>query len=200
MSSQFENDESNPETDLSDKTPQWYVLKCQVNREDRVKRELEWRVLQANLDKYVEEVYVPIERVKAFDKNGKQREIKRKIYPGYILVKMALNNETWFLMRETPGVGEFAGASGRPMPMPPEEVERLLKYHDEQTEEKPRIDVPFAVGDRATVKDGSFAGNKGEVSNVDVVGGKVTVNIVIFGKPTPVEFEYWQVEKADDEG
>lgn len=205
MASQFDNDDSQQNGDLCDQTPQWYILKCQVNREDRVKRELDRRIQVAGLGMgpgekgLVEEVYVPVEKVKEFGKNGKQREVKHKLYPGYIMVKMILNNDTWFLMRETNGVGDFAGTSGRPMPAKEEDVKRLLSTREGAAETAPRVDVPYAVGDRIKIVDGPFIDTEGEVSDVDVVAGTVTVNVKMFGGDTPVNLEYWQVEKANGE-
>lgn len=195
MASQFEIDESDQNGEIFDPTPKWYILKCQVNREDRVKRDLDRRIDATGLREFVNEVYVPVERVKEFDKNGRQREVKRKLYPGYILVNMVLNENTWFLMRETNGVGDFAGSSGRPMPARDEDVERLLKFHDEKPDEKTRVEIPYVVGDRVKVVDGPFNETEGVVGEVDVAGGKVSVNIKMFGKDTPIQLEFWQVEK-----
>ncbi len=199
MASQFENEDSEQNGELSDQTPQWYILKCQVNREDRVKRELDRRIQLANLGDVIEEVYVPVERVKEFGKNGKQREVKRKLYPGYILVKMILNNDTWFLMRETNGVGDFAGTSGKPMPAREEDVKRLLSFRGEQEAVKTRVEIPYVVDDHVKIKEGPFKDTEGEVAAVDAVAGMVTVNVKMFGKDTPVQLEYWQVEKANGE-
>ena len=198
MTSQFDAVDAGENGPIEDEFPQWYILKCQVNREDRVKRDLERRIQLSGLSDVVEEVYVPSERVKEFGPNGKQREVKRKVFPGYILVKMKLNKDTWFLMRETNGVGDFAGSgSGRPMPASPEDVEKLLRFREEEKTENPRLAIPFAVGDYVRIASGSFADTEGEVAEVDVNAGTVTVNVKMFGKDTPVKLEYWQVEKTD---
>ena len=197
MASQFDDVESGENGPVEDEFPQWYILKCQVNREDRVKRELERRIQLSGLSDDVEEVYVPFERVKEFGPNGRQREVKHKVFPGYILVKMKLNKDTWFLMRETNGVGDFAGSSGRPMPAPPEDVERLLRFREGEKAEKPRVESPYAVGDIVRIVSGSFAETEGEVASVDVNAGLVTVNVKMFGKDTPVQMAYWQVERVN---
>ena len=200
MTSQFDDIDAGENGPLEDEFPQWYILKCQVNREDRVKRELERRIQLSGLSDVVEEVYVPFERVKEFAPNGKQREVKRKVFPGYILVKMRLTQDTWFLMRETNGVGDFAGSgSGRPMPASDKDVERLLRFREDEKTEKPRLEIPFVVGDSVRITSGSFAETMGEVAEVDVNAGTATVNIKMFGKDTPVKLEYWQVEKVDDQ-
>ena len=198
MTSQFDGIDSGENGPIEDDTPHWYILKCQVNREDRVKRDLERRIQLSGLSDVVEEVYVPFERVKEFGPNGKQREVRRKVFPGYILVKMKLNKDTWFLMRETNGVGDFAGSgNGRPMPASEEDVEKLLRFREEEKTEKPRLAIPFTVGDYVRIVSGSFADTEGEVAEVDVNAGTVTVNVKMFGKDTPVKLEYWQVEKTD---
>ena len=123
--------------------------------------------------------------------------MKRKVFPGYILVKMRLNKDTWFLMRETNGVGDFAGSSGRPMPASPGDVERLLRFREDEKTEKPRVESPFTVGDKIRIVSGSFAETEGEVAEVDVSAGVVTVNVKMFGQYTPVQLEYWQVERVN---
>ncbi len=179
-----------------DQEPQWYTLKVQVNREDRVQRELSRRVELYGLGKYVEQILVPIERV-AEIKNGRKKEIKRKLFPGYLLVKMVLNDETWFLMRDAPGVGDFTGSGGRPLPMTQADVEKFFKSSSEEGEVQPKLEIPYQINTRIKVVDGTFKDIEGEVSAIDELAGRVTVNIPIFGRDTPVEFEYWQIEKVE---
>lgn len=198
MTSQFDDMDAGDGASYEDEFPQWYILKCQVNREDRVKRDLERRVQLSGLTNYVEEVYVPFERVKEFGPNGRQREVKRKVFPGYILVKMKLNKDTWFLMRETPGVGDFVGTSGKPMPAPEADVERLLRFREGAKTESARLEVPFMLRDHVKITSGSFADAKGEVTDIDVNAGLVTVTVKLFGKDTPIQLEYWQVEKTTE--
>ena len=176
---------------------QWYILKVQVNREERVQRELKDRVKIAGLEKYIEQVLVPVERYIVPARNAKKEHITktRKLYPGYIMVKMVLNDDTWFLMRETPGVGDFTGSYGKPLPMTAEDVERMLKTEDEASEQ-PKLEIPYAVGDRVKIKDGTFKDTKGIVSLIEA-DGNVTVDIVFLGRNTSVAFEYWQVEKVE---
>ena len=180
----------------ADATPQWYILKVQVNREDHVQRELQRRVALAKLDKYVEQVLVPVERYIEVNKNGRKREAKRKLYPGYIMVKMVLNDDTWFLMRDTPGVGDFTGSYGKPLPMTPEDVERMLKTEDESASEQPKLEIPFSVGDRVKIKEGTFQETVGTVASIEA-DGVITVELVFLTRITPVQLEYWQVEKVE---
>lgn len=180
--------------------PVWYILKVQVNREDTVKRDLDRRIRLAGLERYFEETLVPIERVVEM-KNGRKREIKRKLFPGYLMAKMILNDETWFLVRETSGVGDFTGVmgkNGRPLPMTDADVAKILKPEIAATEEtQPKLQIPYSLGDRVKINEGTFKDIEGEVSAIDETVGRVTVIITIFNRSTPVELEYWQVEKAE---
>ena len=173
----------------------WYILKVQSNREESIREGLLRRVSIQGLDRYFSEVIVPTEKVTEF-KAGKKRVIKRKLYPGYIVVHMEINEDTWFLVRETPGIGDFTGASGVPTPMLPHEVERILAKQEEKSEKAPDLKIPFTKGDRVKVVEGNFENFEGEVDAIDKTNGRVTVMITIFNRTTPVEFEYWQVESV----
>jgi len=122
---------------------EWFILKVQVNREDGIKDALMRKVKMEGLDRYFKEVVVPTEDVAEFTKTGKRRVVKRKIYPGYILVNMSVNDETWFIVRETPGIGDFTGAGGKPSPMEPKDVERILRSSKAIEDEGPRSRRPF---------------------------------------------------------
>lgn len=171
----------------------WYILKVQSNRERSVADALKRKVAIEGLDKYVGEVIVPTEKVTEF-KAGKKKVVERKLYPGYIVVHMHINDDTWFAVRETTGIGDFTGAGGRPSPMLPHEVARIVQTEEEESAETPKLDIKFKTGDRVKVKDGTFEGLEGEVSAIDLQSGKITVMMSIFGRSTPVELEYWQVE------
>lgn len=174
----------------------WYILKVQVNREDSIKEALLRKVRLNGLERYFKEVVVPTEDVAEFTKTGKRRVVKKKIYPGYILVNMAVNDDSWFIVRETPGIGDFTGAAGKPSPMDPKDVDRILRSSkviaDEDTSVKTAI--PFKTGDRVRVKEGYFQNFEGDVDAIDQANGRVTVMINIFGRSTPVELEHWQIE------
>lgn len=171
----------------------WYILKVQSNREDSIADALARRIKIAGLDRYFDEIIVPIEKVSEF-KNGKKRVVKRKLYPGYIVVHMELNDDTWFLVRETPGIGDFTGSGGKPTPMLSHEVNKIVAKQEDETEEQAVIDVKFKPGDRVRINEGTFENFEGDVDNIDMANGRVTVMINIFGRSTPVELEYWQVE------
>jgi transcription termination/antitermination protein NusG len=171
----------------------WYILKVQSNRERSIADALKRKIAIEGLDKYVDQIIVPTEKVTEF-KAGKKKVVERKLYPGYIVVHMAINDDTWFAVRETSGIGDFTGAGGKPSPMLPHEVARIVQAEEEETAEAPKLDIKFNTGDRVKVKDGTFEGFEGEVSAIDTQSGKITVMINIFGRSTPVELEYWQVE------
>jgi len=175
----------------------WFILKVQVNREDSIKDTL-WRRIKMNgLERFFKEIVVPTEDVVEFTKTGKKRVVKRKLYPGYILINMAVNDESWFIVRETTGIGDFTGSAGKPTPMEPKDVERILRSSKVLPEEEGagvKTTIPFKNGDRVRVKEGYFQNFEGEVHAIDQTHGRVTVMINIFGRATPVEIEHWQIE------
>jgi len=170
----------------------WYVVRVASNREERVRDNLLARVKAAGKQERVRNVLVPTEKV-AEIKGGKRREVQRKIYPGYILVEMLLDEETWYLVRGTTGIGDFVGSESMPMPMEPHEVEKLVGGMKE-ADDKPKLQLKFGVGDKVKIKEGPFENFSGAVAEVNAQKGLVRVNVMIFGRETPVELEYWQVE------
>lgn len=171
----------------------WYILKVQSNREESIREGLLRRVAIAGLGYYFDQVIVPTEKVTEF-KGGKKKVIKRKLYPGYLVVHMEINDDTWFLVRETPGIGDFTGAAGRPSPMLPHEVSRIVAKQEEKSEKAPKLKIAFREGERVKIKEGTFENFEGDVDAIDETNGRVTVMINIFGRSTPVELEYWQIE------
>ena len=123
----------------------WYILKVQSNREDSIREGLQRRVKMAGLDKYFGEIIVPTEMVTEF-KGGKKRVVKRKLYPGYLVVHMEINDDTWFLVRETPGIGDFTGSAGKPTPMLPHEVAKIVAKQEEKTDEAPQAEDQLQEG------------------------------------------------------
>jgi transcriptional antiterminator NusG len=172
---------------------QWYILKVQSNREDSIREALQRRISMQGLGKYFGDVIVPKEQVTEF-KSGKKRVVSRKLYPGYILVNMILNDETWYLVRETGGIGDFTGSAGRPSPMLPQDVAKLLNKTEVKADESPRLKINFKKGDRVKINEGTFENFEGEVEAIDEANGRVTVMLSIFGRSTPVDIEYWQIE------
>jgi transcriptional antiterminator NusG len=174
----------------------WYILKVQVNREDTIKRDLERRIAVSGLKEFFGEILVPTEKVTEI-RGEKKKIVKRKLYPGYIMIFMEVYDDTWFLVRETSGVGDFTGAQGKPTPMLSHEVERILKLEQEGPAKTPDLKVGYKVGNEVKVKEGPFETLEGVVDNIDYTSGRVTVIISIFGRSTPVELEYWQIEPAN---
>jgi transcriptional antiterminator NusG len=171
----------------------WYILKVQSNRERSIAEALERKFAIEGLSKYCDQIIVPTEKVTEF-KGGKKKVVERKLYPGYIVVHMHITDDTWFAVRETSGVGDFTGAGGKPTPMLASEVARIVQTEAEETTEAPKLDIKFSAGDKVKVKEGNFESFEGEVGTIDEASGRVTVMINIFGRSTPVELEYWQIE------
>lgn len=184
------------EPDASQLEKRWYILKVQVNREDSIRENLMRKIRMAGLESYFGEVIVPTEEVVEFSKAGKRRIVKKKLYPGYLLAHMAFNDETWFLVRETSGIGDFTGTAGKPAPMSDADVAKILRVvkPDEQATGAVKTAIPFKIADRVRVKEGYFQNFEGEISNIDQAHGRVTVMINIFGRPNPVELDHWQIE------
>ena len=174
----------------------WYILKVQFNREDTIRAALEKRIRLSTLASSFGEILVPTEDVVEFTRAGKRRVVKRKLYPGYLVIRMIINDDTWFLVRETSGVGDFTGSGGKPTPMTDSDVERIIKmaYPDADDEQVPKTTIPFKSGDQVRVKEGNFQSLEGEVDRIDEANGRVTVIISIFGRSTPVELDHWQIE------
>jgi len=171
---------------------EWYIIRVQVGREDRIRERLVQRVKQAGLEAKIPEVLLPVETVNDI-KGGKRRTIKRKLFPGYLMIHMDLDDEVWFLLKETSGFGDFVGAGRKPVPMSEEEIRNILGAM-EASKEKPKLSVSFQKGDRVKVKQGHFENFDGVVEEVNPEKGLVKVVVTIFGRATPVELEYWEVE------
>jgi transcriptional antiterminator NusG len=171
----------------------WYILKVQSNRERSIAEALERKMKIEGYERFFDQAIVPTEKVTEF-KAGKKKVVERKLYPGYIVVHMHINDDTWFAVRETSGVGDFTGAGGKPTPMLAQEVAKIIHKDEEETSESPKLDIRFTTGDKVKVKEGNFESFEGEVNTIDEASGRVTVMINIFGRSTPVELEYWQIE------
>jgi len=172
----------------------WYVLKVQSSREDTIRDALERRVKIQGLQRYFGRIVVPTEKITEI-RNNKKRVVERKTYPGYIMVEMELNEKTWFTVRETPGVGDFVGAHGTPTKMTETEVNQMLGQETAKAEEAPKVRIDVERGDRVKIKDGPFENFEGTVEEVIEQRGLVKVMLIIFNRPTPVDLEYWQVER-----
>ena len=174
-------------------TKQWYVVHTQTGREESVKTTLESRTVQHNMQEKITQVLIPTEKVSEI-KAGKKKISTRKFFPGYVLVEMELSDETWYLVKNTPGVSGFIGSGRKPLPLKAEEVAGIIKQAEEK-KEKPTPKVIFEKGESVRVKEGPFVNFNGTVDEANPNKGKLKVLVAIFGRTTPVELEYWQVEK-----
>jgi transcription termination/antitermination protein NusG len=171
----------------------WYIIHVYSGFEKKVMASIREQAQQQGLADHFEEILVPVEEVLEV-KRGKKVSAERKFFPGYVLVKMELTDETWHLVRNTPKVTGFLGSGGRPMPVPDAEAERILRQIQEGIEH-PRPTVSFLTGEQVRVSDGPFSSFSGVVEEVDEARGRLKVSVSIFGRATPVELEYSQVEK-----
>jgi transcriptional antiterminator NusG len=178
---------------------QWYVLRVAANKELQVKETLEQKVKQKGLTDIVGRIEVPVEQVKRV-RSGRQTVHKRKLYPGYVFIEMQpaedgrVQEKTWFMIKGTAGVGDFIGTEGIPTPMRDTDVSKML-MEAEKPEEAPSIKVEFKKGDRIRIREGAFENFEGVVDSIDSERGVVRVIVTIFGRSTPLDIEYWQIEK-----
>jgi transcriptional antiterminator NusG len=173
----------------------WYVVHSYAGYENKVKANLESRIASLDMEDYIFQVEVPTEEVTEI-KNGKRMQVQRKVFPGYILVRMDLNDESWGAVRNTPGVTGFVGATSRPSPLTVDEVVRILAPATQKKETKPQVKVvDFEVGESVTVMDGPFATLPATISEISPDAQKVKVLVSIFGRETPVELSFSQVSK-----
>jgi len=178
---------------------QWYVLRVAANKELQVKETLMQKVQQENLTDVIGRVEVPVERIKRI-RGSKQTVHKRKLYPGYVFMEMEpttdgrVQEKAWFMIKATSGVGDFIGTEGIPTPMRDTDVSKML-IEAEKPDEAPSIKVEFNKGDMIKIREGAFENFEGVVDAIDPERGIVKVIVSIFGRSTPLDIEYWQVEK-----
>lgn len=180
----------------------WYVLRVASNKEEQVREALQRKVAIEDLQDRVGRILVPTLKEKRM-KGGVLRVVERKLYPGYVFVEMACEEDgavaekVWFMVKETTGVGDFIGSDGKPTSMPEHDVVQMLAA-SEKAEEQPGLSgLNIQVGDQVKITDGAFENYEGEVESVDERRGMVNVIVSIFGRMTPVEVGYWQLEKVE---
>lgn len=173
----------------------WYVLKVQSNREKSIRDSLLRRIRQEALEEFFGDIVIPTEKI-VETKGGKKKVVEHKLYPGYLMINMTLNDDTWYLVRTTGGVGDFTGAAGKPIPMQDHEIQRMLGLEQTKKEEPVRVKMDFQTGDLVKIKEGPFENFEGSIHTIDEANGKITVLIGILGRSTPVDLEYWQVERV----
>jgi transcriptional antiterminator NusG len=180
----------------------WYVLRVASNREEQVKEALARKVTLDGLESVIGRIVVPVELVKRI-RGGKQKVFKRKLYPGYVFMEIEpgedgkISEKAWFLIKETIGVGDFVGTEGLPVPMSDTDVAKILVEVERATEQATaNIKVDFAKGDIVKIREGAFENFEGAVDSIDSERGVVSVIVTIFGRSTPLDIEYWQIEKV----
>jgi transcriptional antiterminator NusG len=171
----------------------WYIIHVYSGFEKKVREAIQEQSAQKGMSEAFEEILVPMEEIVEV-KRGKKVPSERKFFPGYVLVKMDLNDETWSLVRNIPKVTGFLGGSGKPQSIPESEALRIHQQIQEGTEH-PKATVAFVIGEQIRVADGPFASFNGTVEEVDEGKQRLTVSVSIFGRATPVELEFGQVEK-----
>ncbi len=170
----------------------WYVVHCYSGYENKVRHNLEQRIESMGMKDKIFDVVVPTEE-EIEVKEGKRRTVERRVFPGYILVNMIMSEESWYVVRNTPGVTGFVGMGTQPTPLRPEEVAQIIKRMEA---EAPHIKVTFRSGERVRIVDGPFNDFRGTVAEIDMERAKVRVMVNFFGRETPVELDFLQVEKA----
>lgn len=172
----------------------WYVVHTQTGLEDKVRASLETRIEANALQDSIGKIVIPTEQVSEV-RSGKKKISQRKFFPGYLLVEMELTEQTYFFIKTTPGVTGFIGLGRKPMPLPQGEVENILK-RTQETQVKPSPKIVFEKGEQVRVTEGPFVNFNGTIDEIHPEKGKIKVSVSIFGRSTPVELEYWQVEKV----
>jgi len=178
--------------DQDDDERGWYVVHCYSGYEKKVRHNLEQRIETMGMKEKIFDVVVPTEE-EIEVKEGKRRTVERRVFPGYIIVNMILTEESWYVVRNTPGVTGFVGMGNQPIPLRPEEVAHIVKRMEADA---PRIKVTFRMGERVRIVDGPFNDFRGTVAEIDMERAKVRVMVNFFGRETPVELDFLQVEKA----
>jgi transcriptional antiterminator NusG len=181
-----------PPVDVVEEGPAWYVIHCYSGYENKVRHNLEQRIETMGMKDKIFDVVIPTqEEIEV--KDGKRRTVERHIFPGYVLVNLALSEESWYVVRNTPGVTGFVGMGNNPTPLRPEEVSQIVKRMEA---EAPTVKVTYKVGERVRIVDGPFNDFRGVVAEIDMERTKVRVMVSFFGRETPVELDFLQVEKA----
>jgi transcriptional antiterminator NusG len=179
--------------DLSEASDEraWYVVHCYSGYENRVKHNLEQRIESMAMQNQIFQAVVPTEE-EIEVREGKRRTVERRVFPGYILVQMLMNDDSWYVVRNTPGVTGFVGMGNKPTPLRPEEVASILKRMEA---EAPKVKVTFKPGQKVRIVDGPFNDFMGTVDEIDMDKAKVRVLVSFFGRETPIELDFLQVEK-----
>lgn len=171
----------------------WYIVHTLSGQEEKARANLLSRVESENMQDLIGDIIIPKEQVHEV-KRGKKIIMERKFFPGYILVNMELNDQTWLFVKTTPGIAGFIGAGKKPVPLPEDEVDQIIKRQDE-SHTKPPPKMTFEKSESVRIIEGPFVNFAGTIEEVNTDRGRLKVSVSIFGRSTPVELEFWQVEK-----
>lgn len=180
-----------PAAEADESLPQWYVVHCYSGYENKVKKNLEHRIESMGMQSRIHEVIVPTEEQIEL-RDGQRRVVERRIYPGYVLVQMVLDEESWYVVRNTPGVTGFVGIGNKPTPLRQEEVDRIMRRMEA---EEPVAEVKVKAGDKVRIIEGSFTDFNGTVDEVYPDKGKARVLVSFFNRETPIEVDLLQIER-----
>ena len=179
---------------MSESVKKWYVVRAISGNEKKVKQILENEIANQNLQEHISQVLIPMEKVYMI-RNGKKVSKERNFFPGYVLIEATLTGEIPHIIRNVPGVLGFLGAKGEPHPLRPSEVKRLLGKFDELSEQGEEVNIPFIIGETVTVIDGPFNSFSGVIEEINEEKKKLKVMVKIFGRKTPLELSFMQVQK-----
>ncbi len=185
-------EDSDDQSEMPERMGEWYVVHTYSGYENKIKVDLNKRVESMNMQDKIFDIIIPEEQEVEY-KSGKKKIITKRVFPGYVIVNMIMNEDSWYVVRHTPGVTGFVGSGGKPIPLQPDEITKILQRMG-LVESKPRI-IDIDIGENIRVKTGPFANFEGVVRELLPDRGKVRVNISMFGRETPVELDYEQIEK-----
>lgn len=177
--------------DSADDGRAWYVVHCYAGYENKVRHSIEQRIETMGMQDSIFDVIVPTEEEIEI-KDGKRRTVERRVFPGYILVQLKMSEDSWFVVRNTPGVTGFVGMGNDPTPLRKDEVDKILNRMEEGA---PKVKFDFKIGEKVRIRSGPFADFIGAVNEIDADRAKVRVLVVFFGRETPVELDFAHVEK-----
>jgi transcription termination/antitermination protein NusG len=176
---------------MADSSSKWYVIHVQTGYEIRVKKALEQRVKSLSVEDKIFDIVIPTREI-VIVKKGKKSKAKEKVFPGYVLIKMILDDDSWLVVRTTEGVTGFVGAGLKPTPISEKEVQAIMRFVEQ---EQPKFKAKFSMGEAVKINDGPFADFLGSIESIDEEKGKVRVLVSIFDRETPVELDFLQVTK-----
>ncbi len=180
---------------MTDNNRQWFTVQTYSGYENKVKTNLEQRIASMGMESRIFRVLIPTEE-RVVVKDGKSRRVSHKLFPSYVLVEMIMDDQSWYVVRHTPGVTGFVGAGNRPLPISPSEMDEILvKIGEKEEAPAPKVEINCEIGDHVRVTSGPFAGAEGPVTDISANKGKVKFTASLFGHDTEIEVDYAELEK-----